>query len=53
MHKVRCRKIVVAYKGKLKLDFVNILSPLYKPLQYLLLFPFSDLKWSRKGSRLF
>jgi len=42
MHKVRCRKIVVAHKGKLKPDFVDILSPLYEPLQYPLLFPFGD-----------
>jgi hypothetical protein len=46
MHEVHCRKIVVAHKGKLKLNFVNILSPLYKLLQYLLLFPFSDVGWS-------
>jgi len=32
MYKVYYKKIVVAYKGKLKLDFVNILSPLYKLL---------------------
>ena len=53
MHEVRCRKVVVAHKGKLKPDFVNILSPLYEPLQYPLLFPFSDPRWSCKGSRLF
>jgi Helitron helicase-like domain at N-terminus len=53
MHKVRCRKIVVAHKGKLKPDFVDILSPLYEPLQYPLLFPFGDPGWSREGSRLF
>jgi hypothetical protein len=53
MHEVRCRKIVVAHKGKLKPDFVDILSPLYEPLQYPLLFPFGDPGWSREGSRLF
>ena len=42
MHKVHYRKIIGAHKGKLKLDFVDILSPLYKPLQYPFLFPFGD-----------
>jgi hypothetical protein len=53
MHEVRCRKIVVAHRGKLRPDFVDILSPLYEPLQYPLLFPFGDAGWSREGSRLF
>ena len=53
MHKVRYRKIVVVHKGKLKLDFVDILSPLYKLLQYPLLFPFSNPSWSQEGSWLF
>jgi len=46
MYEVYCKKIVVAYKGKLKLEFVDILSPLYELLQYPLLFPFSDTGWS-------
>jgi hypothetical protein len=53
MHEVRCRKIVVAHKGKLRPDFIDILSPLYEPLQYPLLFPFGNPGWSREGSRLF
>jgi hypothetical protein len=32
MHKVHCKKIVVAHKGKLKLNFVDIFTPFYKPL---------------------
>jgi hypothetical protein len=42
MHEVRRRKIVVSHKGKLSPNFVDILSPLYEPLQYPLLFPFGD-----------
>ena len=53
MHEVRCRRIVVAHKGKLKPDIVDILSPLYEPLQYPLLFPFGDPGWSRSGSQLY
>jgi hypothetical protein len=53
MHEVRCRKIVVAHKGKLKPNIVDILSPLYEPLQYPLLFPFGDPGWSCGGSQLY
>jgi hypothetical protein len=51
LHEIRGRRIVVSpIRGPVS-DFIDILSPLYEPLQYPLLFPYSEDSWSRAASR--
>jgi hypothetical protein len=51
LHEIRGRRIVVSpIKGPVS-DFIDILSPFYKPLQYPLLFLYSEDSWSCAASR--
>ena len=50
LHEIRgCRIVVSPIRGPVS-NFIDILSPFYKPLQYPLLFPYSEDSWLRRAS---